>query len=84
MSYKKSKSTKRFNFTINRDTKSHKAGSNTVTITGREYATVDRGYSTNTGTFGPSHELTMTVKEAQALQKFLNETLSKGSSKITS
>ena len=33
MQYNKSKSTKRFNFNINRDTVSHKAGSNTVSIT---------------------------------------------------
>ena len=33
MQFNKSKSTKRFNFNISRDTKSHKSGANTVTIT---------------------------------------------------
>jgi hypothetical protein len=32
MQFSKSKSTKRFNFNISRDTKSHKVGANTVSI----------------------------------------------------
>jgi|7_EtaG_2_1085326.scaffolds.fasta_scaffold146005_2 hypothetical protein len=76
MSYKRSKKTKRFSFQVNRNSTSHQTGANTFTITGRDYKSVDRGYSTDTGTFGPSHNLTMTVKEAKALQNFLNSTLS--------
>ena len=75
MSYKRSKKTKRFNFQVNRDTKSHQTGANTFTITGRNYSSTKRGYQTETGTFKPDHNLTMTVKEAKALQKFLNDTL---------
>ena len=63
MQFNKSKSTKRFNFNINRDTVSHKAGSNTVSI-----ATNESNDSYNTSR---SH-ITMTVKEARALQYFLN------------
>ena len=65
--YTKSKSTKRFNFTVNRNTTAKKAGSNTVTI---ETNSSDSYYSAGTSS------MTMTVKEAQALQSFLNETLS--------
>ena len=66
MSISKSKSTKRFNFGIKRNPTAKKAGSNTVTIETRP----DSGrYS-----FG-SAALTMTVREAQALQSFLNENL---------
>ena len=76
MSYSKSKKTKRFSFQVNRNKTSHQSGANTFTIIGRDYTASERGYSTDTGTFGPSHNLTMTVKEAKALQKFLNTTLS--------
>ncbi len=67
MPYTKTKSTKRFNFGINRNTTAKKAGSNTVTI-----ATLpmeDSQYSIG------QTSLTMTVCEAQALQSFLNENL---------
>ena len=67
MPYTKTKSTKRFNFGINRNTTAKKAGSNTVTI-----ATLpmeDSQYSIG------QTSLTMTVREAQALQSFLNENL---------
>ncbi len=60
--YQNSKSTKRFEFGISRST-SKKAGANIVTIETRQ----DDGYY-NTPTVG----LTMTVKEARALQSFLN------------
>ena len=67
MSYSKSKSTKRFSFGINRDLTSKRAGSNIVTIsTQGDYGR----YS------GPTTSMTMTVKEAGALQSFLNENLS--------
>ncbi|MDP6180855.1 MAG: hypothetical protein QGG48_13280 [Desulfatiglandales bacterium] len=71
MSYIKSKSTKRFSFGINRNPTAKKAGSNTLTISAQ--GDVGR-YSSNT------MSLTMTVKEAQALQSFLNENLSEGPS----
>lgn len=66
MSYSKSKSTKRFNFKINRDNTSHKAGSNTVII----------GTNTQDGYYrGIATQMTMTVKEAKAFQRFLNQHL---------
>ena len=78
--FTKSKKTKRFNFSVSRNFTSHAVGANTFTIVGRDYQpSQTRGYQTDTGTFSPGHSLTMTVKEAQALQKFLNETLSKQS-----
>ena len=64
MTYEKTKNTKRFSFGISRNPTSHQAGSNTVTIATRSD---DQYYST------PTVGLTMTVKEAQALQNFLNE-----------
>ncbi len=63
MQYNKSKSTKRFNFNINRDTVSHKAGSNTVSITTNA---PDDAYYTSRS------QITMTIKEARAFQSFLN------------
>ena len=66
MSYTKSKSTKRFSFGINRNFTAKKAGSNTLTIATQPEA---GGYS-----YGGT-SLTMTVREAQALQSFLNENL---------
>jgi|TARA_Y100000034_G_C6658323_1_gene288506 hypothetical protein len=66
MSFSKTKSTKRFSFDINRNPTAKKAGSNTVTIS----TAGDAGrYS------GATSALTMTVKEAQVLQSFLNENL---------
>ena len=66
MPYTKSKSTKRFQFGINRNPTAKRAGSNTVTIsTGGDIGR----YS------GSTTSVTMTVKEAQALQGFLNENL---------
>ena len=66
MSYTKSKSTKRFNFRINRDSTSHKAGANTVII---DTVPQDGYYS------GGTTQMTMTVKEARAFQRFLNQYL---------
>ncbi len=69
MSYTKSKSTKRFNFQISRNSTSHKAGANTVTI----------GTNTGDGFYsGVTTQMTMTVKEAKAFQKFLNLHLDDG------
>ena len=67
MSYNKSKSTKRFNFEINRNDTSHRAGSNTVTISTN--SSTDR-YSTGTTA------MRMTIKEARALNSFLSSELS--------
>jgi len=66
MPYTKSKSTKRFSFGINRNPTAKKAGSNSVTIS---TGGAEGRYS------GATTSLTMTVKEAQALQSFLNENL---------
>jgi len=73
MSYTKTKSTKRFDFTVNRNYTAKQAGSNIVTIATRPE---DGRYSVG------SSSLTMTVKEAQALQGFLNSTLSDGNPNI--
>tara|TARA_A100001011_G_scaffold363727_1_gene413870 strand:+ start:230 stop:472 length:243 start_codon:yes stop_codon:yes gene_type:complete len=62
--YNKSKSTKRFSFGITRNSTAHKAGGNALTI-----ATLPSdasGYSVG------QTSLTMTVREAKALQGFLN------------
>jgi len=67
MSYIKSKSTKRFDFGISRNTTSHKAGANSVTIATRQ----EDGYYSSGGV-----QVNMTVKEARALQSFLNAELS--------
>ena len=66
MSFTKSKSTKRFSFGINRNSTAKKAGSNVVTIA----TNPESGRYSYGGT-----SLTMTVREAQALQLFLNEHL---------
>ena len=66
MPFNKSKSTKRFSFGINRNATAKKAGSNTLTIATQPQAP---GYS-----YGGT-SLTMTVREAQALQSFLNDSL---------
>lgn len=67
MSYIKSKSTKRFSFGISRNPTAKKAGSNVVTI-------ATQGDSAGRYS-SPTMSLSMTVKEAQALQHFLNEYL---------
>jgi hypothetical protein len=67
MPYSKTKSTKRFSFGINRNPTAKKAGSNVVTIATNPS---DADFY-STSTVG----LTMTVKEATALQGFLNTEL---------
>lgn len=67
MSFIKSKSTKRFTYTVNCNDTAKQAGSNTVTIATNP---LDGHYS-----IGQS-SMTMTIKEATALQNFLNDTLS--------
>ena len=66
MIYQKNKSTKRFDFGISRNSTSHKAGANTVTIGTRS----EDGYYSAGGM-----QVNMTVKEAKALQNFLNSEL---------
>jgi hypothetical protein len=58
------KSTKRFSFISNRNTTAKKAGSNVVTITANP---ISEGYATGQAS------LTLTVREAQALQSFLSK-----------
>ena len=67
MNYTKNYNTKRFTFGVSRNATSKQAGSNVVTISTR----TDEGsfYST------PTTQLSMTVKEARALQGFLNSQL---------
>ncbi len=72
MSYNTRKNTKRFTFEGQRNEKSHKAGANTVTISSRDYDTSSNGYTAGTST--PT-TVTMTVKEAQALSRFLTNFL---------
>jgi len=67
MKYSNQKSTKRFTYGINRNTVSHQAGANTVTIS----TNPADGQQYSTGTVG----LTMSVREAKALQTFLNNEL---------
>ena len=74
MSVSRSKKTTRFTFAGQRNDKSHKAGANTVTISSRDYDTSGPGYTA--GTSNPT-SVTMTVKEAQALNRFLNEFLNR-------
>ena len=67
MNYIKSKSTKRFAFTANHNSTAKKAGSNVVTIAtqpsdGSQYST---GQSS----------LTLTLREAKALNSFLSDSL---------
>lgn len=64
--YSKSKQTKRFTYTVNRNSTAKKAGSNTVTI---QTNASEGKYVV------PQASFTMTVKEAQVLQNFLNDTL---------
>ncbi len=73
----RSKNTKRFNFQINTNDKSHQTGANTVSISVKDYPisnkTIGGGYSTSVGTVTPGQTVTMTVKEAKAFQRFLNQ-----------
>ena len=68
MQFSKSKRTKRFNFNISRNSKSHKTGANTVTIT----TNPSDSYTTSRS------QITMTVKEAKAFQSFLNSFIDGG------
>ena len=80
MNKTRTKSTSRFNFTVQTNSTSHKTGANTVSISVKDYSNSSghsRGYSTTTGDVSPGQTVTMTVKEAKALQKFLNTCFSK-------
>ena len=72
MSYNNTKTTSRFQFGISRNSTAKKAGSNVVTI-----ATLPASngqYSVGTT------QISMTVKEATALQSFLNDSLGNNAS----
>tara|TARA_Y100001970_G_scaffold127692_1_gene157770 strand:- start:2183 stop:2428 length:246 start_codon:yes stop_codon:yes gene_type:complete len=74
MPYNKNQSTKRFSFGITRNSTSHKAGANVVTIaTNPEESSK---YSTGTT------QISMTVKEARVLQTFLNDAFSSEDSSV--
>jgi len=66
--YHNTKTTSRFEFGISRNPTAKKAGSNVVTIATLPAAS--QQYSVGTT------QISMTVKEATALQSFLNESLS--------
>ena len=70
--YSKTKSTKRFTYTVNRNSTAKKAGSNMLTISTRP--SEGQQYSVGTTT------ISMSIREAQALQSFLNESLTTGDS----
>ena len=67
MPFSTTKSTKRFSFDISRNPTAKKAGSNTLTIATNP---IGEGRYSYGGT-----QLTMTVREAQALRSFLNSNL---------
>ena len=70
--YFNEKSTQRFEFGVYRNATSKKAGSNMLTISTRPYE--GQKYAVGTTT------ISMSIKEAQALQSFLNSSLSAGDS----
>ncbi|HIK67023.1 MAG TPA: hypothetical protein EYF95_03505 [Flavobacteriales bacterium] len=67
MNYSNQKYTKRFTYGISRNSTSHQAGANSITIS----TNPAEGQQYSTGTVG----LTMSVREAKALQSFLNTEL---------
>jgi hypothetical protein len=70
--YYNEKSTSRFDFGVYRNQTSKKAGSNMLTISTRPYE--GQQYAVGTTT------VSMSIREAQALQSFLNESLITGDS----
>ena len=70
--YFNEKSTSRFDFGVYRNHTAKKAGSNMLTISTR--AASGQQYSVGTT------QINMTIKEATALQSFLNESLTTGDS----
>ena len=75
MNYYNTKSTKRFTYGIARNSTSHQAGANTLTIATNPS---DGQYSVG------QSAVTMTVREAQALRTFLNTELSESEDASTS
>ena len=71
--FSRSKQTKRFTYNVTRNTKSHQAGANTVTILSKDYDTSGRGYSFQANEVPGT--VTMSVKEATALYNFLGKNL---------
>ena len=70
MKFQKTKQTKRFQYQARINPTSHQAGANTVTITTKDYdVNAGRGYSFDAMIDGT---VTMSVREARALQNFLN------------
>ena len=68
------KSTKRFDFRVSTNPKSHQTAANTVTIQTKDYDTsANRGYSFPVDTVPGT--VTMSVREARALYNFLGKTL---------
>ena len=67
MNYSKTKSTKRFNYTVNLNDTAKQAGSNVVVIATNP--TPDSQYSVG------QTSLTLTVREAKALRSFLADSL---------
>ena len=70
--YFNEKSTSRFDFGVYRNSTAKKAGSNMLTISTRAHE--DQQYAIGTTT------ISMSIREAQALQSFLNESLAAGDS----
>jgi hypothetical protein len=70
--YFNEKSTSRFDFGVYRNPTAKKAGSNMLTISTRPYD--GQQYSVGTTT------ISMSIREAQALQSFLNESFTAGAS----
>ena len=70
--YFNEKSTQRFDFGVYRNPTAKKAGSNMLTISTRAHE--GQQYSVGTTT------ISMTIKEAQVLQGFLNKSLTTGDS----
>ena len=75
MNYTKSKSTKRFNYTISRNDTAKQAGSNVVTIS--TLPEDDGQYSVG------QTSLTLTVREAKALNSFLNAEFESSDSEVS-
>ncbi len=70
--YFNEKSTARFDFGVYRNPTAKKAGSNMLTISTRTHESQQYAVGTTT--------ISMTIKEAQALQGFLNQSLTTGDS----
>tara|TARA_Y100000310_G_C20308481_1_gene635090 strand:- start:271 stop:531 length:261 start_codon:yes stop_codon:yes gene_type:complete len=81
MRFSRTKKTKRFSFQVNCNSTTHRAGANNLVIETRDPGTGD-DTGTGTGTTGKGYysfgttdpsTIAMTIKEAKALQGFLNK-----------